>query len=392
MTGGEHWAAALAGALAPGARIVLGDGCGTPRVLHGPLSQVAAGRELSLVLGWHPTPAPDLDMAAFRDVRAVLGGPGTREAVEAGIAHAVPARLSAVPALLRGPLRPDAIVATVVRSPDGLRFGSEVSYLRGLVDAGVPVLAVVSTTTPAADAGPPLPADAVTVLGETDEGPAELPPPIPGAVDEAIAAHVTALIPEGARIQMGPGRLAVAMTKAISVPVRVDSGQLPDPVVDLDERGLLIGTPVTTYLAGSRRLYEWADGRALLHPVEHTHDLARLSAAVPAPLIALNTALEIDIDGQINVEGIGRSAGGMVGGHPDFAAAGVRGDGMSVIALASAHRGTPTLVTRLSRPVSTASHDVDVVVTERGTADLRGLDRAERRRTLTELWDGEIVA
>jgi len=197
-------------------------------------------------------------------VRAVLGGPGTRAAVEAGIAHAVPARLSAVPALLRGPLRPDAIVATVVRSPDGLRFGSEVSYLRGLVDAGVPVLAVVSTTTPAADAGPPLPADAVTVLGETDQGPAELPAPIPGTADEAIAAHVTALIPEGARIQMGPGRLAVAMTKAISVPVRVDSGLLPDPVVDLDERGLLIGTPVTTYLAGSRRLYEWADGRALL--------------------------------------------------------------------------------------------------------------------------------
>jgi acyl-CoA hydrolase len=57
-----------------------------------------------------------------------------------------------------------------------------------------------------------------------------------------------------------------------------------------------------------------------------------------------------------------------------------------VIALASTHRGTPTLVERLSRPVTTASHDVDVVVTEHGVADLRGRDRDERRRALAQVW------
>jgi acyl-CoA hydrolase len=62
-----------------------------------------------------------------------------------------------------------------------------------------------------------------------------------------------------------------------------------------------------------------------------------------------------------------------------------------VIALASAHKDRPTLVERLSRPVTTASHDVDVVVTERGTADLRGLDRAERRAALLDLWDGRVA-
>lgn len=375
----------------PGSRVALADGCGTPRVLHGPLGRAAAGRDVRLVLGWMPTAAPDLDAAVFADVRVVMGGPGVRAMLDSGQAHLVPARLSAVPSLLAGPLRPDLLVATVVRRPDGLHFGAEVGYLRGLVDASVAVAAVVSTAGPCADAGPPLPTGQVTVMGETDEGPAEIVSAPPTATDDAIARHVAGLVPEGARIQIGPGRLAQAILAAVEVPVRVDSGLLPDPVVDLDERGLLLGDPVAAYLSGTRRLHRWADGRPLLHPVEVTHDIGRLSATGRPPLVALNAALEIDLDGQVNVEGFGRSAVGMIGGHPDFAAAGARGTGLSVIAVASAHRGRSTLVERIAHPVTTASHDVDVVVTERGVADLRGLDRAERRRALCDLWDGDVV-
>jgi acyl-CoA hydrolase len=83
---------------------------------------------------------------------------------------------------------------------------------------------------------------------------------------------------------------------------------------------------------------------------------------------------------------------GGIGGHPDYAAAGTRSRrGLSIVAVASAHRGTPTLVTRLSRPVTTASHDVDIVVTERGALDLRGLDRAERGAALRDLWAGQVL-
>jgi acyl-CoA hydrolase len=376
----------------PGSRVALADGCGTPTVLQGPLSRAAArAGDVRLVLGWMPAPTQDLDPAAFADVRVLMGGPGVRSMVEAGDAHVVPCRLSAVPALLAGVLKPDLLVATLVRGPRGLHLGAEASYMRGLVEAGVPVAGVVSTATPLADAGDPLPADAITVLGETDEGPAEIPTPPPTPADEAIARNVTALVPEGARVQVGPGRLAQAMVAALEVPVRIDSGLLPEPVVDLDQKGLLLDDPMCAYLIGTRRLYDWADGRRLLHPIEVTHDVGRLSAAGEPPLIGLNAALEIDVDGQVNVEGLGRSAAGMIGGHPDFAAAGVRGPGLSVIALASAHKDRPTLVERLSRPVTTASHDVDVVVTERGTADLRGLDRAERRAALLDLWDGRVA-
>jgi acyl-CoA hydrolase len=169
------------------------------------------------------------------------------------------------------------------------------------------------------------------------------------------------------------------------VPVIIDSGLLPDAVVDLAGRGLLIGEPVATYLAGGPRLCAWADGRPVLRPVQYTHDLGRLSAG---PFIAVNTAVEIDLNGVVNVEGTQNAVLGGIGGHATCAAAAARSiGGLSVIAVTTRHNGKPTLVSQLSRPFSTPSQDVDVVVTERGAADLRGLSRPERHSALTSLWD-----
>jgi acyl-CoA hydrolase len=101
----------------------------------------------------------------------------------------------------------------------------------------------------------------------------------------------------------------------------------------------------------------------------------------------VNTAVEIDLDGAVNVEGTATAVLGGIGGHADYAAAAARSvGGLSVIAVTTRHNGRPTLVSQLSRPVSTPSQDVDVVVTERGAADLRGLSRPERHAALTKLW------
>jgi acyl-CoA hydrolase len=204
-------------------------------------------------------------------------------------------------------------------------------------------------------------------------------------VHREIAGRVAALIPEGARLQVGPGALGAAVLDAVRVPVHVDAGLLPDGVADLDRRGLLRGTPVATYLAGGPALREWADGRPLLHGVEYTHDIGRLSA-LPR-FVAVNTALEVDEQGQVNVEGLPGAAVGGIGGHADYAAAATRcRDGLSIVAVPATHRGRPTLVERLSAPVSTPAHDVDVLVTEHGAADLRGLDRGERAAAVRALW------
>lgn len=389
--------ARLADLIRPGMTVALGDGFGAPRAASAELSLAAArAGGVRLILGWVPTADPGLDLAAFADVRTVMPGWGLRSGVAAGLVRYPPVRLSAVPALLHGPWRPDLLVAALVpaagpspgggsRRPARYAFGSEVSWQRAAINAGATVAAVISRGAPRADAGQPLEHDQVIVVGEETAPPGVLRDTPPKPEHEEIARRVALLVPAGARLQVGPSPVGDALLRLLTVPVTIDSGLLPDAVADLASRGLLIGDPVATYLAGGPRLYAWADGRPILHPVEYTHDLGRLSAG---PFIAVNTAVEIDFDGQVNVEGTASAVLGGIGGHADYAAAAARSvGGLSVITVTTRHNGEPTLVSQLSRPVSTPSQDIDIVVTERGEADLRGLSRPERRKALSTLWD-----
>jgi acyl-CoA hydrolase len=119
-----------------------------------------------------------------------------------------------------------------------------------------------------------------------------------------------------------------------------------------------------------------------------THDPGRLRHGLP--LVAVNTGIEIDLDGQVNAEVAAGSWAGGVGGQPDYAAAASSSpNGLSVFALPSTAAGRATLVRSLGGPVTTSGHDVDVVVTERGIADLRGLTRPQRRTALADLWGSD---
>ncbi len=383
--------ASVAALVRPGALVAFADGIGSPLSVAAELSSAAlAAGGVRLLLGWMPTPFSGIDFAAFTDVRTVMPGWGLRHAVDAGLVRALPVRLSAVPALLHGPLRPDVLVAAVVPHPrGGYCFGPEVSWLRTAVAAGATVAGVLSPGYPRCDAGTPLPDGQVVIVAETPDPPAALNFSAPLAEHRAIAAHVAALIPDGARLQVGPGALGAAILDGICSPVRIDSGIISEGVVDLAERGLLAGEPVGAYLAGGQRLLDWADGRPLLHPVDYTHDPGRLSA--DGPFVAVNTALEVDEQAQVNVEALPGAAVGGLGGHPDYAAAASRSPGgLSIVALPCGSHGRSGLVRALSWPVSTPAHDVDVLVTEHGSADLRGLDRAERARAVRSLWPAGI--
>jgi acyl-CoA hydrolase len=250
------------------------------------------------------------------------------------------------------------------------------------VDAGATVLAEVNHGLPAAAREPAL--RDVTEVAETRRAPVPLKQPAVDAVSQAIGKHVAALVPVGASVQFGPGGVGDAALRALEVPVRVDSGIVGDAVLDLAARGLLDGIPLATYLAGTAEVYDWADGRPILARIEHTHDPSRLAAQ---PLIAVNTALEVDHTGAVNVEGFAGDVVAGVGGHPDFAGAAVRSlTGLSVVALPTVRGGRRTLVERLAAPASTSRSDVDVVVTELGIADLRGLDDRERAASLRTIW------
>jgi acyl-CoA hydrolase len=254
-----------------------------------------------------------------------------------------------------------------------------------VVDSGAKILAVIDTATAAASGEQALDPAQVEVLGSVSGGPVCLPQREPEAVHNALADAVLQWVPEGARLQYGPGQLGVALLRRAKVPLQIDTGMLTDGVIDLDRHGLLLGTPSATYLLGTRALYDWADGRSILRGLRYTHDFTRLSRGTP--LIAVNTAIEVDPFGQVNVEGVGDKVIGGIGGHPDYcAAAHLSQGGLSIIAVLSRTNGRSPLVERLTRPASTPAHDVDVIVTESGHADLRGADWAQRRRLITELF------
>ncbi len=105
------------------------------------------------------------------------------------------------------------------------------------------------------------------------------------------------------------------------------------------------------------------------------------------PLVAVNTAIEIDQYGQINVEGFSDKVIGGIGGHPDYcAAARMSSGGLSIIAVPTKVNGRSPLVEQLSRPASTPAHDVDMIVTESGHVDLRAADWSQRRALIAELF------
>lgn len=377
-----------------GATIALGDGVGAPQqsadgALVGDVL-TALGREvpgLRLIVGWLPVPVAGIEPAAFADVVALMPGWGARDLLRSPNGRFVPVRLSAIGALLAGPLRPDVLLTRLGSSGREWHFTTEVSWQRELIATGVPVVAVHDNQAPCADAGPPVPADAIGAVVPGRGGPSEVPQREPEAVHHELADAVLDFVPRGARLQYGPGQLGTALLRRVTSPISIDTGLLTDAVVDLDERGLLDGNPSATYLLGTKRLYDWASGKPILHGIGHTHDLTRLSTG--RPLVAVNTALEIDQWGQVNVEGIGDTVLGGIGGHPDFcAAAAMSSGGLSLIAVPS--RFGPdrksVLVERLSRPVSTPAFDIDVIVTEDGHADLRGADWNRRRELICKLF------
>lgn len=384
--------AALGALVRPGMTIALGDGVGQIGRLNdgitlgARLSAIAKEKNgIRLVLGWMPAAPDGLDPDAFDEVVALMPGWGVRSIAGSARARFVPTSLAAAPSLLRNNLRPDLLITRLAQRRCELHFSTEVSWQRDLIAAGVPVAAVLDPAAPVASAAGPVDGGSVTIIGTAGDGPVLLAQRPTEGVHDALADRVLELVPAGARLQYGPGQLGTALLRRASVPLQIDTGLLTDAVVELDQRGLLIGQPSATYLVGSDVLYNWADGRPILRGIEYTHCLSRLIQG--EPFIAVNTAIEIDPVGQINVEGVGDKVVGGIGGHPDFCTAARQNrEGLSIIAVPSRFAQRSPLVERLSRPVSTPAHDVDVIVTESAAIDLRGADWSKRRRMISELF------
>jgi len=268
-------------------------------------------------------------------------------------------------------------------------LGLSHDYVVPLIDSARIVIAEVNDQVPWTAGERAINAADIDVLVRSSRPPIELPSRAGDAVDRAIAARAAGLIEDGATLQIGVGALPAAILGALSGHRRLGlhSGSLFDPVVDLlqsgaidnSSKGLDDGLTVAGTLLGTRKLFDFADGnrRLQMRSATYTHDtevLGRLHK-----FVAINSAIEVDLTGQVNAELADGRYLGAVGGAVDFVRGAQRSrGGLAITALRSRAGGKAKIVAQLSGPVSTSRADTGIVVSEHGVADLRGRSLEER--------------
>jgi acyl-CoA hydrolase len=381
-----------------GDRVVCGQVCAEPLTLTRRLVAECTQRELSLQV-FVGTLFSDTFERAPETMRFLSYGAIGRASriADRRALDVLPERYSRLPQLFaRGSLTADVVLLQAALGPDGtLSFGLASDYA---IDAARKARTVVVEVNPMAPYthGTPWPIDLpVHAWVRAEHAPLELAPVSMGAVEQAIAAHVAALIPDGATVQVGVGALPDAALAALKNhrALGLHSGVLGDAgvrlinagVIDNSRKGCDAGVSVTNTICGSAASYAFVDRNAAieLRHSDATHGVEPLSRL--SRFHSINGALEVDLSGQVNCEQLhGRPRGG-VGGLLDFArAARASSDGRALTVLpATAAGGTESrIVASLGGPATIGRADVDVVVTEYGVADLRNVSLSERARRL----------
>lgn len=384
--------------LRPGDHIVLGQACGEPTTLVEAL--IEQGREIPGLSAFIATSFSGLFTPATADSFALssMGAIGAlRSMTKAGKLQVIPVHVSQVGPLITAGIIPCDVAMIQVSPADehgNHSCGLISDYVRAAVDKARVVIAEINEAVPFTP-GETIPASAIDVAIPVNCLPIEVAPAAIGPTDESIARHCAAYIGDGAVIQTGVGAVPDAILRLLHDrrDLGVHSGMLGDGLVDLVEAGVITnarkevdrGVSINGALIGTKRLYDWAHRNPTIRmcATSYTHDAAVLGRL--SRLVTINSALEVDLTGQVNAEQSGAAYLGGTGGQVDFVRAGSRSPGgRSIIALsASAKGGTLSkIVAQLSGPVTTARTDVDVIVTEYGAAELKGQSLAERTRRL----------
>lgn len=399
--------------IGPNETIYLGGNAATPRALANALAARAdaiKGSQIAhvLLLGEDPF----AKAAADGHVRHLswFVGPADRNAIAAGHADYVPCHLSEIPDLIRTG-RPAIDTALLMTAPPDrhglLSLGVEVLASQAASDCARRVIVQINERMPRVLGNSFVHIDDVDQIVEVDEPLDELEPTSPTEVEGRIAEQIVELLPEGATLQLGIGGVPQAVIALLEghTDLGIHSEMISDGVMSAYENGVLSGRRktrhrgkiVTTFALGTRSFYDWLHENTAVeaHPCDHTND--PYQAAQNQRLVAINSAISVDLTGQVNADSIGSHIYSGVGGQVDFIrAARLSSGGRSIIAMPSTARdGTLSrLVPRLAEGagVVTSRADVDTVITEHGVAELHGKSVRERIEGLIAIADPRFRA
>ena len=324
------------------------------------------------------------------------GTGGNRILAKAGKLDILPCHYSQLPALIAsGQLKVDVLLLQLASANADGEYSLSLAheYLIPAIAAAHVVVAEVNDQAPWTYGEYPVPEADLDYIVHTSRAPVELVNPPPSAADQAIARKVAGLIEDGATLQFGLGALPETILAQLTDrrDLGVHSGAIGDQVATLMRSGVINnsrktidrGRTIAGVMFGSKPLHDFAHNNRQIEfrSCAYTHGsdvLARIEN-----FVALNSAVEVDLSGQINAEIAAGVYVGAVGGAGDFLRAAQRSrGGLPIVALPSTAGRHSRIVAKLNGPVSTPRSDAGIIVTEYGIADLRGLTLAERARRM----------
>jgi 4-hydroxybutyrate CoA-transferase len=339
---------------------------------------------------------------AFRH-RALFIGPNVRKAVNEGRADFVPVFLSEIPGLIRSRVIPVDVAFIQISPPDEHGFcsyGVGVECTKAAAESARTVVALVNRRMPRSLGDSFIHVSRLTHVVEIDRPVAELPQVTKvGDVARAIGKNVADLIENGSTLQMGIGEIpdAVLLFLKEKRDLGVHTEMFSDGVVELFESGVVTGEAktlhkgkiVASFVLGSQKTFDFLDNNPFVefHPTEYVND--PFVIAQNDKMVAINSALAVDITGQVCADSMGRQMYSGFGGQVDFIRGASRSrGGKPIIALPSTAKDgkVSRIVDVLSEGsgVVTSRGDVHYVVTEYGVADLHGRSLRERALALID--------
>jgi acyl-CoA hydrolase len=388
--------------LRPGDRIVWGQACGEPTTLVETL--LAQAESIGALSAFAATSFSGLLNAAAGEKLTIssMGAIGALRALTAvNRLSIVPCHVGQIGSMIEQNLIGCDVAFVQVSPPDqdgNHSFGLINDFVQAAVAKARVVIAEVNERVPFTFADAVLPASRIDVAVHVSRNPVEVAPAPVSETDLAIAKIVAAYIEDGAVLQTGIGAVPDAILRLLTDrrDLGVHSGMIGDGLVDLVEAGVVtnarkpidVGISITGALIGTRRLYDFVDRnpKVGMRSSPYTHG-DEILAKVPG-LVTINSAIEVDLTGQVNAEQTGSAYMGGTGGSVDFVRAGSRSPrGRSIMALPATAKGgkISRIVSALSGPVTTARSETDVIVTEFGAAELKGQTLAERARRLVAI-------
>jgi len=383
----------------PGDRVFIGTGCGQPlrlvRALVGRADDLA-DVEIVHLLTFGDAPYATKEMSSTFRINSFFIGENVRDLIQQGIGAYTPIFLSDVPRLFTSGRLPLDAVLIQVTPPDANGYcslGISVDIVKSAAENASLVIAQVNPRMPRTLGNARIHVHDIDVLVPVEEELVEYATPPQNETTDRIGSFVASLVDDGSTVEFGIGKIPQAVVTHLKDKrdLGIHTEMVSDSVIDLIESGVVTGRRksvdrgkvVATFCVGSRRLYDFVDNNDVFafHPTEYVNDpfvIGRQNRPV-----AINTALEVDLTGQVGADSLAGAFYSGIGGQVDFnRGAAHADDGKAIIALPSTAKDgeVSRIVTRLSAGagVVTTRGDVHYVVTEYGVAYLHGKSVEER--------------